>query len=219
MSQPTEPRGLTGDLGSGGRVRALVGSTSRTQRVGVLAAVLVLLTAPFGGLDSAAERGVRPLRLGERLDIGAFHVTVTAVKQYADLPPAVTPEPGTRLLGIRVEVTNHSGRAEYARQVADAFSATGSGAVAWPGDDEPDLRIFDVDDAGELPASEFVNPGSSYEWILALQQRPDVDLDDLTLAVTGYHFRETDPQTLDPRQWVLDRSPLAEGHLPVEVVE
>lgn len=203
----------------GGRVREFVSNRPAKQRIGVLAGVVILATAPFGGLRSASETEVQPLVLGQRLDLGAFYVSVDKVSQVPDLAPAVSPEPGNRILAIKVTVTNHSKRAELASQVALAFSGTGTGAVPWPDDDEPALDIYDVNDASSVRPGEYVNPGSTYEWVLALQQRPDVDLDDLALSVYAYHFREVDPQTLDPNIWVVDAEPLVEGHVPVAVVD
>ena len=117
---------------------------------------------------------------------------------------------------IRTTVTNHSDRPESADLVSDAFSGDGTGFLPWEGEQDQ-LRVYGVDDAVRLPAGEFVNPDVTYHLAFVLRQRPDVDLDALTLAVTGYHFQEVDPQTLDPERWVLDDEPLAEGHVPIEV--
>ena len=201
------------------RVREFAASRSATQRVGIVAGVLVLATAPLGGLRSAASEGAETLELGTRYDIGAFDVTIDKVSQVPDLEPAISPEAGYRILAVKVSVTNTSERAEQAGQVSGAFSGTGTRAVPWSEDDEPELLIFDVEDANDVPTTEYLNPGVTYEWVLALQQRPDADLDTLELGLTAYHFRETDPQTLDPNIWVLDRRPLAEGHVPIVVVE
>jgi len=77
-----------------------------------------------------------------------------------------------------------------------------------------------VNDAVELPATEFVNPGQTYEWALVLRQRTDVDLDAVELVVTGYHFEEEDTvTTLDENRWAIDRHPVAEGRVPIEVAE
>lgn len=201
------------------RARELASGSSATQRIGAVAAVLVLATAPFGGWRSASAERTQDLELGQRYDIGAFDVTVEKVSQVPDLAPALSPAEGLRILAVRVTVTNTSGRAELAAQVEEAFSGTGTRAVPWPEQTEPQLRILDVEDANDVPPGEYVNPGVTYEWVLALQQRPDADLDTLELAITGYHFREIDPQTLDPNIWVPDRRPLAEGHVPIVVVE
>lgn len=200
-----------------GRVRSFVANRSSTQRVGFLAAVLILLTAPFGGLESSAEADVEPLALGQKIDIGPFYVTVEKVSQVPDLQPAVSPEEGNRLLVVKVTVTNHSDRAELANLVSGAFGGEGTAGVPWEGRSAPELRIYDVDDAVAVPGSEPVNPGSTYTWALVLQQRADADLDALVLAVYGYTFRADDVQTLDPNLWVVDDVPLAEGHVPVEV--
>ena len=203
----------------GRRVRDFVSNRSATQRVGVLGGALVLLTAPFGGLESAAEREVEELALGQRIDIGAFYVTLDKVSQVPDLAPAASPQEGNRLLAIKVTATNHSDRAEYAQQVTDALGGAGTGAVPWPDEDDVRPRLFDVDDAVRVPAGEFVNPDQTYTYVVVFEQRADTDLDELTLEVYGYRFVADDVQTLDNERWVLQEPPLAEGHVPVTVVE
>ena len=204
-----------------GRVKEYVAGRPGVQRLGAVAAVLVLLTAPFGGFESASERDTVALELDQPLDLGPFVVTIESVKQLTTLPPVLPEaEPDARLLVIRVEATNHTDRAEYAELVRDAFSGTGTRALPWEDSDVPALRLFDVNDAVELPATEFVNPGQTYEWALVLRQRTDVDLDAVELVVTGYHFEEEDTvTTLDENRWAIDRHPVAEGHVPIEVEE
>jgi hypothetical protein len=200
-----------------GRARTFVANRSAPAKLGVLGAVLVLLTAPFGGLKSQAAEDVRPLELGQRMDIGPFYVTIEKVSQVSDLQPAISPEADNKLLVIKVEVTNHSDRAELSSIVTNAIGGDHTGAVAWPDDPAPRPKVFSVDDASGF--NEYVNPGQTYTWALVLQQQPDTDLDQITFEVFGYFFQEVDPQTLDPNRWVLDDDPLAEGHVPVEVQE
>src|SRR4051794_37766595 len=90
------------------RVREFVANRSYPTKLGALGVVLVLATAPFGGLRSAAKEDTRPLALGQRLDIGPFYVTVEKVTQLSDLQPAVSPDnPRDKLLVLKVKVTNH----------------------------------------------------------------------------------------------------------------
>lgn len=199
-----------------GRVRALVAGRSATQRVGVVGALLVLLTAPFGGLSSATERDVADLALDQRLDIGPFYVTLERVSQISDLQPAVSPDPGYTLLVIRMEVTNHTDEAQSPNLVTGAFGAKGSGAVPWAGDSEVEPRLYDVDDANEVPGSELVNPDLTHTYAMVLQQRTGTDLDDIFFYVDGYRLLP-DAGTLQDERWVL-RDRLAEGPLPVTVV-
>ena len=199
-----------------GRVRTFVANRSAPQRLGVIGAALVLLLAPFGGLKSQAEADIKPLALDQRIDIGPFYVTITKVNQVSDLQPAVSPDPGNKLLVITVKVTNHTDRAEFSDLVRDAFGGDHTGFVPWQDFDGAKPKVFNVDDAGRF--SEYVNPGQTYTLALVLQQEPDTDLDLLTLSVYGYFFQEVDPQTLDPDRWVAEPDPLAEGHVPVIVV-
>ena len=201
------------------RVREFVAQRSGTQRVGVLAAVLVLATAPFGGLSSAKDADVARLELGQRIDTGPFYVTITRVRQLDSLPPVEDGVPGSKLLTIRMTVTNHTDRPEYARLAYDAIGGEHTGVVPWPGDTEPVRHVYDVNDATELPSGEQVNPGQTYDYAVVLRQEPETDLDQVVLEVSGYEYLEVDPQTLDPERWVFDDRPLASGHLPIEVGE
>jgi hypothetical protein len=199
-----------------GRVRSFVTNRSGTQRVGAVAAVLVALSAPFGGWRSAPAQEVAPLALDQRIDLGPFYLTIDTVKQIGSLEPVIEADGVNRLLVVRTTVTNHSDRPETADLVEQAFSGDHTGVVPW--DDGDQIRVFGVDDAVELPAGEFINPGVTYHLALVFRQEPDTDLDRLTLGVSGYRFQADDPQTLDPDRWVLDDL-LAEGHVPIEVAE
>ena len=200
-----------------GRVRAFVANRSYPQRLGALGVVVVLATAPFGGLRSASEQEVGPLKLDQRIDLGPFYVTIENVKQVEELPPVIEADGTSRFLEIKVELTNHTDRPESNDLVRTAFSGQHTGAIPFDGEDVPALHVYNADDAGEVPHSEIVNPGQTYTYAYVLRQSPDTDLDALTLRVTGYHFQETDPGTLDPEEWLADDTPLAEGHVPIEV--
>jgi hypothetical protein len=199
------------------RARSFVASRSAPQRLGAVAAVLVILSAPFGGWRSAAEQDVVPLEIGQRIDLGPFYLTIDSVKQRTELPPVIEADGTSRYLQITATITNHTDRAEYAELATDALSGKHTGAMPFEGDAVLKLHVYGVDDAVEVPASEYVNPGLTYTYAFVLRQSADVDLDALTLAVYGYHFQEVDPQTLDPERWVPDDHPLAEGHVPIEV--
>jgi hypothetical protein len=200
-----------------GRLRGFVANRSTTQRLGTVALVLVLLSAPFGGWRSASEQDVVPLELNQKIDLGPFYLTIESVTQVQELPPVIESDGASRFLVIRTVVTNHTDRPEFADLVTDALSGDGAGPLPWDEEEAPRLRIFGRDDAVELPYSEFINPDQTYALAFVLRQRPDVDLEQLSLAVTGYEFQEVDPQTLDPDRWVLATTPLAEGHVPIEV--
>ena len=209
--------GAAGAGGRRGRLRGFVANRSATQRLGAVAAVLVLLSVPFGGWRSASEQDVVPLELDQKIDLGPFHLTIESVTQVAELSPIIEGDGTSRFLVIRTVVTNHTDRPELAKLAADALSGDRTGALPWDGEAAPDVRVFGRDDAVELPAGEYINPDQTYSLAFVLRQRADVDLDQLTLVVTGYEFQEVDPQTLDPDRWVLETTPLAEGHVPIEV--
>ena len=198
------------------RVREFVANRSYPQRLGALGVLLVLLTAPFGGLRSAAQEDTKPLKLGQKIDIGPFYVTLETVTQVGDLVPAVSPDvEGDKLVALKLDVTNHSDRAESSTLVRDAIGGDHTGFVPWSDNPDVVLKVFDAEDATEF--NEHINPGQTYTLALVMQQDPDTDLDRVTFAIHGYYFREIDPGTLAPNQWVLDAPPLVEGHVPIEV--
>lgn len=203
--------------GRRGRVRGFVASRSASQRLGALGVVLVLATAPFGGWRSASEQDVARLALGQRLDLGPFYLTIESVSEVAELPPVLEADGASRYLVLRTTVTNHTDRPEFASLVADALGADGTGALPWDGEQVPRLRVFGRDDAVELPSAEYANPDQTLSLAFVLRQRPGVDLDEVVLQVYGYRFQEVDPYTLDPERWIEDDTPLAEGHVPIEV--
>jgi hypothetical protein len=198
-----------------GRVRTFVGTRSPSQRVGVLAVVAVLLTSPFGGLKKAHTDDAAPLRLDTRYDLGPFYLTFEKVEALGDLAPAVSPEKGDRLFVVEVEVRNHSDRAESVDLVTKSIGGSRTGAVPWPFEKEPRLRVFDVADGSEL-VSESINPGQTYELALVVQQGPDWTPGQAVLSLDGYEFESDDPTGLDPDVWLLTRK-LAEGPVDVEV--
>jgi len=212
----TDREVVTGSSSRRGRVRDFVSNRPNPQKLGVLGAALVLVTAPFGGLQSVAEEKTQPLELGQRIDIGPFYVTLEKVTQVSDLEPAVSPdEEGTKLVVLKVVVVNHSDRAEFSNLVRDAIGADHSGLVPWETNQGIPLKVFNFDDATAY--NEYINPGQTYTLALVFQQDPGTDLDLVTFAVHGYSFREVDPGTLEPNTWILDSPPLAEGHVPIEV--
>jgi hypothetical protein len=201
------------------RVREFVANRSGTQRVGAVAAVLVLATAPFGGLSSAKDADVAELELGQKIDTGPYYVTITRVRQLESLPPVEDGVPGSSLLAIRMTVTNHTDRAEFAELSWNAIGGEHTGVIPWPGDSEPVRHVYDVNDATEVPDGEFINPGQTYDYVIVLRQQTDTDLDRVVLEVSGYDYLDVDPQTLDPKRWVFDDKALARGHVPIEVGE
>ena len=209
--------GAAGAASRRGRLRGFVANRSATQRLGVVATVLVLLTVPFGGWRSASEQDVVALELDQRIDLGPFYLTIESVSQVEALPPVIEGDGTSRFLVVRTVVTNRTDRPEHAKLAADAFSGESLEALPWADTGYFDLRVFGRDDAVELPAGEYINPDQTYSLALVLRQRADADPDQFRLVVTGYEFQEVDPQTLDPDRWVLETTPLAEGHVPIEV--
>jgi len=173
---------------------------SGAQRIGAIAAVAVLLTAPFGGL-AEAEDDVEPLTLGDTYDLGPFEVRLDQVLSLPDLEPALFTDPGRRVLVLDVTVTNPTDRAESVGLLTQAWGGDGTGAVPWSDEDSPRLRAVSVNDATELSPSEPINPGQTVRLVLVLQQESAWRPEDLRLELYGFPFVEDDPGTLDPNQW------------------
>jgi hypothetical protein len=195
-------------------VRRFFADRSGVQRVGVLAAVAVLLTAPFGGLAKAQD-DPETLELEHTYDIGQFEVRLDNVVSLGDLAPAVVPDPGLRLLVLDVAVTNPNDEAQPIEDLTKTWSGKATGAVPWGEDEAPRLRAFTVDDATELDPGEMVNPGQTMRVALVLQQVADWDPAGLSLELYASHFKE-DPFTLSDGYWVVDEL-VASGPIAVEV--
>jgi hypothetical protein len=192
-----------------------VGGRSTTQKIGVVAVLAVLVTAPFGGLGKAHTDDAATIRLGTRYDIGPFYLTIDKVETLGDLAPSVSPTGRNRLLVIEVDVRNHSYRAESADLVVQAVGGTGTGAVPWPDQKDISVRTFDVADGSEV-GTETINPGQSYQLALVVQQAPDWQPGHFALSLAGYEFEHDDPTALDPNEWILTKV-LAKGPVDVEV--
>lgn len=203
--------------GGSGRFRSFLRGRSGTQRIGAVAAVAILLTAPFGGLAEVDDSDdVAPVVLGEAVDIGPFDVTLRKVVSLGDLAPAVTPRPGRRLLVLDVTVTSNTDRPEPLSLASGAWRGQGTGAVPWDDGQPIELRVFSVDDASELDASEPVNPGQTVRVAMVLEQVASWAPDELELELSGYLFEEVDPFTLSDPAWELDEV-VRYGHVEAEV--
>lgn len=196
--------------------RSFVTRRSAPQKVSVVAAILLLLTAPFGGLSKTHEDDVEKLSYAQKLDIGPFLLEIEKVLTIPDLAPSVTPEPGNKLFVIDVDVTANTDRAEALTLATAAFGATGVDARPWPGDESAALRAYDVNDGAEFDSGERINPGIGYEVALILQVPGDWKPEQVVLRVTGYHFQVQDPLASNDGTWVLDDAPLASGAITVE---
>ncbi len=223
---------MSGDSGgpvrSRGRLRTFVGSRSATQRIGAVAVVAVLLTAPFGGLKDH-EGYEAQLELGHRYDLGPFDLTVDKVVTVSDLKPAVKPQKkGDRLLVIEITVTNHTEDDFPISLVLGTLGGDHTGAVPWPDDVEfaeesgeapPEAatpKVFNVADTSDM-AGEAFNPGQTYQLAVVVEQAPGWDPEDFSLTVFGFVHRDEDVTTLSADgRWVQNRY-VASGHVDVEV--
>jgi hypothetical protein len=221
---------VSGDSGTRarGRVRSFVGSRSASQRIGAVAVLAVLVTAPFGGLEQ--HRGYEAeLQLGHRYDLGPFYLTLDKVVTVPDLKPAIKPQKkGDRLLVIEITVTNHIDDEFPISSVVGAIGGDHTGAVPWPKDVEfaeengteppttPEPKVFNVADTSEM-AGEAFNPGQTYQLAVVVEQAPGWDPADFSLTILGLVHRDEDPTTLSADGYWLQNRHVARGHVDVEV--
>jgi hypothetical protein len=210
-------------------VRHYVASRSASQRVGVVAVVALLLTAPFGGLRSNDSGLYSRLQLGHRYDLGLFYLTIDKVETLSDLSPAVkVKKKGDRIFVVEYTVTNRTDEPVGMNQVIDAVGADHTGGVPWSDDvadalqfgspppTEPEPRLFNVADASDM-SDEVVNPGIDYQVAEVIEQGPGWDPDDLVVYLNGYTLHEDDPTTFESgHHWVEDRL-VAKGHVDAEI--
>lgn len=202
------------------RSRSMARPRTGKQWLLVGAGILLVVTAPFGGLRAQAAAQPPTLRVGRAVDIGPFDVTVNSVVTLADLRPSPDADPvaepgipGDRLFLIDVTVRNTTDQPQYSFLVSQAFSGTGTGVVALPGEKVPTGRMYDVADSSGVDQ---VNPGVSYEFAVVFEQRAGWQPGKVRLGLSGYTFQEKDPLGLNPDRWVL-ADQVAEGPVPVRV--
>ncbi|WP_205471577.1 hypothetical protein [Nocardioides sp. SYSU D00038] len=200
------------------RVRELVANRPLPQRVGAVVGVLILLTAPFGGLREATGSDTEPIALDQRIDIGPFHLTVTKVVSLPDLAPVAEPEPGNRVLAIRFDLENHTDEPVYAeRLIRDAFGSPTKGFRPWPGEESPEIEFFFVDDTAPL-GTEYVNPGTTADLVGVLHTGPTFEPEDFELEVYGFTYQVDEIAAFRADEWgPAGGDPLAAGPLEVAV--
>jgi hypothetical protein len=206
---------VSGHSGSRGRVRAFLGGRSTTQRIGVVAVLAVLATAPFGGL-SKTDAGVAKIAIGTRYDIGPFYLTIDKVETLPDLKPFVRVGKGHQLLVIALTVVNHTDRTEDMSLVTEVLGGDHTAGTPWPNETTVRARLYDVADGSPVDF-ENVNPGATYQVAAVILQDAGADTSRLTLSLLGCDYQQEDIlSTLSPNSWV-PRFTIADGPLPVEV--
>lgn len=204
MAEPRERRGVRGLAG-----RATSRATGK-HWAAVGAGVLLLVTAPFGGLRAAADPAASSLHAGKEFRLGPYDVTVRKVVTVADLAPGLRPETdGDRLVAIVGKVRNPGTRPEYAGTLTGAVRLRGAGVV---GTVRPTLLSYD--DGQRIST---INPGLTYEVAIVFEQAAGWQEQQVRLDVERLDFVHEDPLTLDADFWLATGKVARSGRFDVEV--
>lgn len=164
---------------------------SRKEKVAGFAALTLLASAPFGGLERAGNEPPEAIRLNQAVKIGPYDVTFlrgyrveqfrgTTVAEWAAAP--FKPSAASRqLLVLEVDVTNRGTRPEYAHVLTKAVSIREAAKVdgfAGPTSRPALLYRADRSDASTL------NPGLTHRLALVVEQPADVRTPRATLAIS-----------------------------------
>ena len=162
---------------------------------GVLVVVaLVLLTVALGGFRRVEAPGAATMVLGEPFDLGPYRLTVTGAE--------VVPHPfddSVRQLRVAADVETTGDTFVTPTQLVQAVRApTDAGLV--PGEDGslPDAELQLAADDSFL---DVLNPGLTYDVVLAWDQSSGWAGDAVTLELTGFEWVEEDRATLQDRRW------------------
>lgn len=162
-----------------GRVGAALGARSRKQKAAGVAALALVASAPFGGLNRASEDPPAQLDTDEVVRVGPYDVTfgrAYRVKRYlgAQLQPweAMPVKPSVesrRLLVLEVDVTNGGKRPEYAHTLTKTVSIAGAAAVQGFGKPTSDPILISRADGSRITT---LNPGLVHRLALVVEEPP-----------------------------------------------
>ena len=196
------------------RVAGLARKTSGKQKVGAGAAVLLLLTAPFGGLRTAQPPALEKVTAGHVVTVGPFDVRVDKLVTVGDLKPSAEPEiDGDRLFALVATVRNPGQRPEPAATLTGALSFHGAGLVS---PDNGGLRpsLLSYDDGESISV---INPGLTYKVAYVFEQAKGWQAQPVRMDVQRLTFMEEDPLTLDAHYWLAMDETAARGTFDVDV--
>jgi hypothetical protein len=174
------------------------------------AALLLLVTAPFGGLRSATGPAAASVRVGKHVRVGPYELTVRKVATVSDLAPELRPETdGDRLVVVVGKVRNPGTRPEYAGTLTGALRLRDAGVVSTV---RPTLLSY----ADGQPIST-INPGLTYEVAIVFEQAAGWTRKPVHLDVERLDFVHQDPLTLDADFWLATGRTARSGRFDVEV--
>jgi hypothetical protein len=206
------------------RARSAIASRSRKEKATGLAAVALVLTAPFGGLDRIAEEPPHTLTVGKPVTVGPYEVTFHAARRVRefqgealepwDAMPVKPTVASHQILVLDVDVVNAGKRPEYPLVLTKAVTI--GGAVATGGYGGPTTRpelIYRADGsaAGEL------NPGLTHRLALVVEQPAKANSQQVTvsLAPLVYIGKGGGASNLDEDYWLNMDGVERRGSIPV----
>jgi hypothetical protein len=208
-------------------VRQTLAQRSRKEKVAGVAALALVATAPFGGLDHAGEEPAMGLRLNDTVTIGPYDVTFLRayrVKEFVGTQvPAWSAAPfkpsdeSRQLLVLEVDVTNGGKRPEYAHVLTKAVSIGGAAKVDSFGG--PTVRPGLIYRADRSDAS-ILNPGMTHRLALVVEQPARVQARRASVAIRElmYVGKGGLASNLDEDYWLHLDGTARRGTVPVSTI-
>lgn len=205
-------------------MRQTLAQRSRKEKVAGVAALALVASAPFGGLDQAGEEPMSGLRLNETVQIGPYDVTFLRayrVKQFVgtQVPewsagPFKPSDESRQLLVLEVDVTNGRKRPEYAHVLTKAVSISGAAKVDSFGG--PSARPGLIYRADRSDAS-ILNPGMTHRLALVVEQPAQMRTPRARLAIREmmYVGKGGLASNLDEDYWLHLDGTARRGTIPV----
>ena len=184
------------------------------RNLGAVGAALVLLsTAAFGGLEPAEKPGLAPFAFDETVVAAPFEITVSRVLWTDELPGVYLTDEANRWIAVvGTALSTHS--ESLSSELAQAVTLVGvEGLVTEPAAGiegvRPSQQLL-LADASRLSP---VQPGLEYEVVLLFEQSGLVPPpDEVTVQISGHTWRA---DSFDQTMHWLDPAPVAEATVPV----
>ena len=205
--------------------RRTLAQRSRKEKTAGVAALALIASAPFGGLDQAGEEPAEGLRLNDTVTIGPYAVTFLRayrVKQFAgrqvpewSADPFKPSDESRQLLVLEVDVTNDGKRPEYAHVLTKAVSISGAAKVdsfSGPPAGRPEL-IYRADRSNVST----LNPGMTHRLALVVEQPARAQARRATVAIREltYVGKGGLASNLDEDYWLHLDGTARRGTIPV----
>ena len=186
------------------------------RNLGAVGAALVLLsTAAFGGLEPAEEPGLASFAFDETVVAAPLEITVARVLWTDDLPGVYLTDDANRWIAVvGTALSNHS--ESLSSELTDAVTLVGvEGLVREPAAGIEGVRSSEqllLADASRLSP---VQPGLEYEVVLLFEQSGLVPPpDEVTVQISGHTWR---PDSFDQTMHWRDPMPVAQATFPARV--